>query len=830
MPANVDKGIYQAPTGLAGLQDQLTDEIEVEIAPDTPGEEATLDPEAVAAALSKTAEPQHDDNLAETLDPGVLAQMYSDLKELYDADLRSRKDWERTYRRGLELLGLKDEERTEPWDGASGVVHPMLSEAVVRFQSENITETFPAVGPVRTRIIGRQNPEREKAASRVQEDMNWRLTQQMPEYRTEHERMLFNLPIAGSAFKKVYFDPLLGRQVSRFVPAEDFVISYGASDLVTAERYSCRMRYTENEINAAIAAGFYRDIEIGTPGRRKDELQDAKDKQTGMANLDDDRYEFVEMHIELADYDLGIEENGVVVAQPYVVTMNLETDQIMSVYRNWAQDDPKRVKKQHFVHYTYVPGFGFYGFGLLHLVGGHARAATAITRQLIDAGTLSNLPGGLKAKGLRIKGDDTPIAPGEWRDAEVIGGKLSEGLFPIPYKEPSAVLLNLLDRVIEDGRRAASTSDTKLADMTGNTPVGTTLAVLERTLKVMSAVQARVHASLSTELKLIKALVKDTAPAEYAFDNDENRAVKREDYDIVEIVPVSDPNASTLAQRVVAQQAVLQLAEKAPQIYDIPQLHGDMLRAIGVRDPERLIPQLSEAKPKDPVSENMAILMGKPVKVFAYQDHEAHIAVHMAAMQDPKIQMLMGQNPQAQMLMAAGQAHLAEHVAFAYRQRIEQAMGAALPDPNDGSIPKEIEYSLASVLAAAASKVLQQSKSEAAQQAAAAAAQDPVLAMQAKELQIKEEELKLKAKEQQDNVGIKLLELGVKGAIADEQSKMKKVIADAQLAAKASEGDKERSTKGMIAGAQLGSRAGQGAQPGEGGAPAAKKPAAKEKK
>lgn len=827
MPANVDKGIYQAPTGLAGLQDQLTDEIEVEITDDVPGEEAELDPDALAAALTKGAGPKHGDNLADGfLTDAQLTTLYSDLKELYDADLRSRKDWERTYRRGLELLGLKDEERTEPWDGASGVVHPMLSEAVVRFQSENITETFPAMGPVRTRMVGKPTPERDAAARRVQEDMNWRLTQQMPEYRTEHERMLFNLPVAGSAFKKAYFDSVLGRQVSRFVPAEDFVISYGASDLVTAERYSCRLKYTENEINAAIAAGFYRDIEIGTPGRRKDEIQDAKDRQTGMASLDDGRYEFIEMHVDLADFGLGRTVKDVEIAQPYVVTMNVETDQIMSVYRNWDENDPKFTKKQHFVHYSYVPGFGFYGFGLLHLVGGHARAATSITRQLIDAGTLAVLPGGLKAKGLRIKGDDTPIAPGEWRDAEVIGGKLSEGLFPLPYKEPSAVLLNLLDRVVEDGRRAASTADTKLADMTGNTPVGTTLAVLERTLKVMSAVQARVHAALSTELKLVKALVKDTAPAEYDYDVEPDRRVKKDDYDIVEIIPVSDPNASTLAQRVVSQQAVLQLAEKAPQIYDIPQLHGDMLRAIGIRDPERLIPQLSEAKPKDPVSENMAILMGKPVKVFAYQDHEAHIAVHTAAMQDPKIQMLIGQNPQAQMLMAAGQAHLAEHVAFAYRQRIEQAMGAALPDPNDGTMPKEIEYSLASVLAAAASKVLQQSQAEAAQQAAAAAQQDPVLAMQARELEIKAGELELKKKAQQDEVGVKLLELGVKGAIADETNRIKTTVAQAQLAAKAREGEMERSTKGMIAGAQLGSRAGQGGEK----PPGDKKPAAKEKK
>ena len=821
----IEKGIYKAPTGLASLQDNLDDGIDVEVVDDVPGEEATLDANAVIAAL-KTKGSDHAANLAESMSDQDLAALYSDLNDMYDNDLRSRRDWERMYRKGLELLGFKDEERMEPWDGACGVVHPMLSEAVVRFQSENITETFPATGPTRTKLLGKPDPEREKAAGRVQEDMNWRLTEQMPEYRTEHERMLFNLPIAGSAFKKVYFDSSLGRQVSRFVPAEDFIISYGASDLVTAERYSCRMRYTEHEIQAAIASGFYRDIDIGTPGRRKDELQDAKDKQVGMTNMEDGRYEFVEMHVDISDYGLGRVEGTHELANPYVVTINRETDQIMSVYRNWDAGDAKYTKKQHFVHYSYVPGFGFYGFGLIHLVGGHAKAATSITRQLIDAGTLSVLPGGLKAKNLRIKGDDSPIAPGEWRDAEVIGGKLSEGFFPLPYKEPSAVLLSLLDRVVEDGRRAASTADTKLADMTGNTPVGTTLAVLERTLKVMSAVQARVHAAMSIELKLLKALVRDTAGPDYNYDVDPNRQTKKADYDIVEIVPVSDPNASTLAQRVVTQQAVLQLAKDAPQIYDVPQLHSDMLRALGVRDPERLIPQLQEGKPKDPVSENMAILMGKPVKVYAYQDHEAHIAVHMAAMQDPKIQMLMGQNPQAQLLMAAGQAHLAEHVAFAYRQRIEQAMGAPLPDPNDGDVPKEIEYSLASVLAQAASKVLQQSQTEAAQQKAQQAAQDPVLQLQARELAFKEAELELKKKAQLDEVGLKLKELGVKHTIADEGNKVKAMIAGAQIAATADQGSQERSVKGMIAGAQLGARAGQG---GEKGSPAAKKTPSKAK-
>jgi hypothetical protein len=805
MATNVDRSMYSAPDGLAvmdGLLDQQDPGIDVEIVDDVPGEETALDPDAITNALV-TKLGKHSANLAETMEPQDLGSLQSELKDLYDADLRSRKEWARTYQKGMELLGLHIEERTEPWEGACGVVHPMLSEAVVRFQSETITETFPAAGPVRTKLIGKPNIERDKAAVRVQADMNWRLTEQMPEYRTEHERMLFNLPIAGSAFKKIYFDTSLGRQVSRFVPAEDFVISYGASDLTTAERYSCRMRYTKQEIESAVAAGFYRDVDIGTPGKRKDEIQDAKNKQVGLSSMDDGRYEFVEMHVDLSEHGLGFEDGEHLLAQPYVVTINIETDTIMSVYRNWDEGDAKRIKKQHFVHYSYVPGFGFYGFGLLHLVGGHARSATSLTRQLVDAGTLSNLPGGLKAKGLRIKGDDTPIAPGEWRDAEVIGGALKDGLFPMPYKEPSMVLLQLLDRVVEDGRRAASTADTKLADMTGNTPVGTTLAVLERTLKVMSAVQARVHATLSQELKLLKALVKDTAPQDYAYDVDPSRKVKKADYDIVEIIPVSDPNASTLAQRVVTQQAVLQLAGTAPQIYDQQELHGDMLRVIGIRDPERLIPGLKDGKPKDPVSENMAVLMGKPVKVYAYQDHEAHIKVHMAAMQDPVIMQLLGQNPQAPMLMAAGQAHLAEHVAYAYRQRMVQALGADLPDPEDDTIPQEMEFQLAGVLAEAASKVLQQSQAEAAQQQAQQAAQDPVLMMQQKELDLKAAELELKKKAQQDDVGLKLKELGVKETIANEANQVKQVITQAQLAANADNSEKERFAKGLLAGAQI---------------------------
>jgi len=805
MATNVARSLYSAPDGLGNdeaLLEQQDPGIDVEIIDDTPGEETTLDADAITNALM-TKLSDHTANLAESMEDQDLGSLQVELKDLYDADLRSRKEWARTYQKGMELLGLHIEERTEPWEGACGVVHPMLSEAVVRFQSETITETFPASGPVRTKLIGRPNPERDKAAVRVQADMNWRLTEQMPEYRTEHERMLFNLPIAGSAFKKVYYDTSLGRQVSRFVPAEDFVISYGASDLTTAERYSCRMRYTKQEIESAIAAGFYRDIDIGTPGKRKDEIQDAKNKQVGLSSMDDGRYEFVEMHVDISEHGLGFEDGEHLLAQPYVVTINIETDAIMSVYRNWDEGNKKRIKKQHFVHYSYVPGFGFYGFGLLHLVGGHARSATSLTRQLVDAGTLSNLPGGLKAKGLRIKGDDTPIAPGEWRDAEVIGGALKDGLFPMPYKEPSMVLLQLLDRVVEDGRRAASTADTKLADMTGNTPVGTTLAVLERTLKVMSAVQARVHSTLSQELKLLKALVKDTAPEDYAYDVDPSRKVKKADYDIVEIIPVSDPNASTLAQRVVTQQAVLQLAGTAPQIYDLQELHGDMLRVVGIRDPERLIPGLKDGKPKDPVSENMAVLMGKPVKVYAYQDHEAHIKVHMAAMQDPRIMQLLGQNPQAQMLMAAGQAHLAEHVAYAYRQRMVQALGADLPDPEDDTIPQEMEFQLAGVLAEAASKVLQQSQAEAAQEQAQQAAQDPVLQLQQQELALKAQELELKKKAQQDDVGLKLKELGVKATIANEANQVKQVITQAQIAADAAQGSEERFAKGLITGAQI---------------------------
>lgn len=812
---NVGKGLYAVPAGMPDTQDASADGIEVEVVDDAPGEQTPLDPMATANALTAKAN-DHTTNLAETMAETDLVTLQSELQDYYDVDLRSRREWERTYRKGMELLGLSEEERTEPWKGACGVVHPLLSEAVVRFQSETITETFPAIGPVRSKVIGKPDPERDKAALRVTNDMNWRLTEQMPEYRTEHERMLFNLPIAGSAFKKVYIDSVLGRQVSRFVPAEDFVISYGASDLTTAERYSCRMRYTKAEVESAIAAGFYRDKDIGTPGKRKDELQDAKDKQVGLSSTDDGRYEFIEMHVDVAEHGLGLTtKSGHLLAQPYIVTLNRETDTIMSVYRNWDENDPKRIKKQHFVHYSYVPGFGFYGFGLIHLVGGHARAATSLTRQLVDAGTLSNLPGGLKAKGLRVKGDDTPIAPGEWRDAEVIGGALKDGLFPMPYKEPSATLLQLLTMIVTDGQRAASTADTKLADMSGNTPVGTTLAVLERTLKVMSAVQARTHATLSQEFKLLKALVKDTAPDEYAYDVDPTRQVKKADYDIVEIIPVSDPNASTLAQRVVTQQAVLQLASTAPQIYDLPELHGDMLRVIGVRDPERLIPGLKDGKPQDPVAENMAILMGKPVKVYAYQDHESHIAVHMAAMQDPKIMQLMGQNPQAPMLMAAGQSHLAEHVAFAYRVRMEQALGADLPDPMDDGVPPEMEYQLSGVLAQASAKVLQQSQSEAAQQQAAKAAQDPVLQLQQAELAVKQGELKLKEKVHDDTMSLEMKKLGFAGGkagmdnmtkqhIASDANLTKKQITAAQLEADGHHQHQERFTKTLIAGANIG--------------------------
>jgi len=643
---------------------------------------------------------------------------------------------------------LKYEERTEPWNGACGVFHPMITEAVVRFQAETITETFPASGPVRTKIIGKETTKKKEAAERVQEDMNYQLTEVMVEFRPEHERMLWSLPATGSAFKKVYYDPNIERQISLFVPAEDIILPYGTTELSSCQRITHRMRKTENEIVKLQQAGFYADVDLGEPTKFKSEIQERKDKESGLSASYDDRFELYECHVDLdlpgfEDKDDDGEATGI--ALPYVVTLLRGTNEILAIRRNWKEDDELKLKRQHFVHYQYIPGFGAYGFGLFHLIGGYARSATSLMRQLVDAGTLSNLPGGLKSRGLRIKGDDTPIAPGEWRDVDLGSGGIRDNILPLPYKEPSQTLYQLLGTIVEEGRRFAATADIQVSDMSANAPVGTTLAILERTLKVMSAVQARVHYAFKQELKLLAGIIRDYTDDDYNYepdtDSDAPRA-KKSDYSHVDIIPVSDPNAATMSQRVVQYQAALQLAQGAPQLYDMPMLHRQMLEILGIKNAQKLVPVDDDRTPQDPVSENMNVINLKPVKAFLYQDHEAHIRVHMAAMQDPLIQQLAGQNPQAPMIQQAMQAHIMEHIAFAYRQKIEQALGADLPKPDEKMEPA-VEIQLSRLVAQAAPIVLQQSQSEVAQQQAQAAAQqaaqDPVIQMQQQELALKKE-------------------------------------------------------------------------------------------
>lgn len=794
--ANVDKnvgaggvtdGIYQA-----GFEIPTENgEIEVELAADS--EEAAM--EAMEEAFEMAEEvkdAEFSQNLAEKIDEKDLDSLATELLDQYDADLNSRAEWEKMYKEGLELLGLKMEERTEPWDGSCGVFHPMLSEAVVRFQAETITETFPASGPVKTQIIGRQTKEKEDAAERVKNDMNWRLTEEMPEYRQEHERMLYNLPISGSAFKKVYFDPALGRQTSVFLPAEDFVISYGLSDITTAQRYTHRMRKTENDIKKLQVAGFYRDVELGDPERQLDELTQEKDKLVGWSGVKDERYQILEMHVEL---DLPGYEDEDGIALPYVVTVNKANGKVLSIYRNWEMDDEWKKKRDYFVHYQYIVGFGFYGFGLIHLVGGHAKSATGLLRQLVDAGTLSNLPGGLKSRGLRIKGDDTPISPGEWRDVDVPGGAIRDNILPLPYKEPSQVLAGLLNTIVEDGRRFASVADLKISDMSANAPVGTTLALIERSLKVMSAVQARVHAAMRQEFKLLKKIIAENTDPNYSYDVDPSRAVKEDDYEIVEILPVSDPNAATMAQRIMQYQAVMQLAQQFPQVYDAVELNREMVKVLGIKNVDKLIPSKEDMKPRDPVAENMAVLMNKPVKAFAYQDHEAHIKVHTTAMQDPKLAMIIGQNPNAQLMQQAMQAHIAEHVAYAYRNELEKMLGVQLPDP-DNDIPQDIEYMLAGALAKAAEKLLAKDQNEMAQQQAQQQAQDPLIQMQQQELQLKAQELQLKAKMHEDTMQVRLMEQQTKTQLEAQRLQTQKQIENDRIKAQTS-----------IEGAKLGAKA-----------------------
>ena len=802
--ANIDKnigaggvtdGIYQA-----GFELPMEDgEIEVELAADS--EDAAQ--EALEDALEmadEIREAEFSQNLAEKIDEKELEALASELLGQYEDDINSRQEWEYMYKEGLELLGLKMDERTEPWDGACGVYHPMLSEAVVRFQAETITETFPASGPVKTQIIGRQTKEKEDAAERVRNDMNWRLTEQMPEYRQEHERMLYNLPISGSAFKKVYFDPTLGRQTAVFLAAEDFIISYGLSDITTAQRYTHRMRKTENDLKKLQVAGFYRDVDLGDPERVIDELTKEKDKLIGWSGLKDERYQILEMHVEL---DLPGYEDKDGIALPYVVTINKSNGAVLSIYRNWEMDDEWKKKRDYFVHYQYIVGFGFYGFGLIHLVGGHAKSATSLLRQLVDAGTLSNLPGGLKSRGLRIKGDDSPIAPGEWRDVDVPGGAIRDNILPLPYKEPSQVLAGLLSTIVDDGRRFASVADLKVSDMSANAPVGTTLALIERSMKVMSAVQARVHAAMRQEFKLLKKIIKDTTPDTYDYDVEPSRAVKEDDYEIVEILPVSDPNAATMAQRIMQYQAVMQLAQQFPNVYDAVELNREMIKTLGLKNADKLIPSKDSMKPKDPVAENMAVLMSKPVKAFAYQDHEAHIKVHTAAMQDPKLQMIIGQNPNAQLMQQAMQAHIAEHTAYAYRNELEKMLGVQLPDPEQ-ELPPEIEYQLSSVVAQAADKLLAKDQNEMAKQQAMQQAQDPLIQMQQQELQLKAQELQLKAKMHEDTMQVRLIEQQVKKELEDARLKAQANIEGTKLGAKIAYDKDKLSTDTRIAGTKMG--------------------------
>ena len=775
----IDKAITQAPLGLD--QELMSSEPDIEIEIEDP-ESVEIRAGGLEIEIAKGGGGEGIDeftaNLAEYLDEGALSDLAGEMLENFQTDKDSRKDWEKTYFDGLELLGLNMQERMEPWEGACGVFHPILSEAVVRFQADSIMETFPASGPVRTQIIGKITKTKEDAAARVREDMNYQLTVKMPEHRAEHERMLWSLALAGSAFKKVYFDPNLDRQVAVFIPAEDFVVPYGASDLLTCERYTHVMRKTVNEVKKLQIAGFYRDVDLPEPEYGSVDRSDLK-AQSDEANIvHDDRYQILEMHVDLDIEDDPLrDENGIAI--PYVVSVEKQTQTVLAIRRNWNPDDKLKAKRLHFVHYVYIPGFGFYGYGLIHLIGGHAKSSTSILRQLVDAGTLANLPGGLKTRGLRIKGDDTPISPGEFRDVDVASGKISENIAFLPYKEPSQVLLALMDRIVDQGRGLAAVSELKITDVNKETPVGTTLALLERSLKVMSAVQARLHASMKMEFGLLAAIIAEFAPDEYEYEpqtDDEMAPATRSDYEVTEIIPVSDPNAATMSQRVVQYQAALQLAQTAPQLYDMAQLHRQMLEILGVRNVAKLIPTAEDEVPKDPITENMNAINLKPLKAFIYQDHEAHIRVHMNLLQDPLMQQMIGQNPAAPRIQAAAQAHIAEHLAFAYRQRMEEAMGVALPPP-DMKMPEGFEVELARVAAQASDLVLGKSKTEIAAQQAQIAANDPITQIQKQELALKAAEIERKSKKDATDAAAKADQI----RIEEERIKAQAEIEGARL-------------------------------------------------
>jgi hypothetical protein len=774
----IEKALYQAPVGIeeaAAMESPI--EIEIE------------DPESVTIGidgLEITIEPDEESeddfniNLAEYLDESTLTELCGDLIGDFDSDIASRRDYIQTYVDGLELLGMKIEERTEPWEGACGVYHPLLSEALVKFQAETMMSIFPASGPVKTLVIGKETPEKKDAAERVQQDMNYQLTEIMPEYRPETERMLWGLGLAGNAFKKVYYDPNLERQVAMFVPAEDMVVPYGASDLASAERVTHVMRKTENDLKKLQAAGFYRDVDLGEPNNTLDEVEKKIAERMGFRATSDDRYKLLEMHVnlDLKGHEHKNEDGKLTgIALPYVVTIEKGTQNVLSIRRNWDPNDETCQKRQHFVHYGYIPGFGFYYFGLIHLIGAFAKSGTSLIRQLVDAGTLANLPGGFKTRGLRIKGDDTPISPGEFRDVDVPSGAIKDNLMTLPYKEPSQVLMSLLNQIVEEGRRFANTADLQISDMSSQAPVGTTLAILERTLKVMSAVQARVHYSLKQELKLLKKIIAEYTPEEYSYEPDEgSRFAKKSDYDDVDVIPVSDPNASTMAQKIVQYQAVMQLAAQSPNLFNMPLLYRQMLDVLSIKDAQKLVPLPEDMKPKDPVTENQDILMLKPAKAFARQDHKAHIQVHMAPMQDPMIMQMLQGNPQAQQMQAAMQAHIAEHLGMQYRIEIEQRLGMALPPQYDEAgeeveMDPALEAKLAPLLAQAAQQVLQQNQAQAAQQQAAQQAQDPLLQLQQREVAIKEADQQRKAQKDQIDAMLKGKQLTIEEQRIQAQAK-----------------------------------------------------------
>jgi hypothetical protein len=815
---DIDKSLNQAPLGMSPMMTEMDEgpDIEIEIE----------DPESVSIGIDGMEieiDPSEDegdfnDNLAEDLDESVLTQLAGDLLGEFDEDISSRKDWIQTYVDGLELLGMKVEDRTEPWPGACGVHHPLLSEAVVKFQAETMSETFPAQGPVRTQIIGKETTEKKDAAARVQEDMNYQLTDVMVEYRPEHERMLWGLGLAGNAFKKVYFDPSLGRQVSMYVAAEDVVVPYGASSLEVAERVTHVMRKTPNELRKLQASGFYRDVDLPDPVNSMDEVEQKISEQLGFRAETDDRYKLLEMHVDIVIEDdkyRDKEENNLEIALPYVVTIDKETETVLSIRRNWNPDDKKKLKRNHFVHYSYVPGFGFYAFGLIHLIGAFAKSGTSLIRQLVDAGTLSNLPGGFKTKGLRVKGDDTPISPAEWRDVDVASGTMRDNIMPLPYKEPSQVLYSLLGTIVDEGRRFAGMADMKVSDMSAQAPVGTTLAILERTLKMMSAVQARVHYAMKREFQLLKGIIRDYTPDTYSYEPEEGgRRAKKSDYDNVDVIPVSDPNAATMAQKIVQYQAVIQLAQGAPQIYDLPYLHRQMLEVLGIKNANKLVPLKDgdDMKPRDPISENMDIINGKPVKAFIYQDHEAHIQVHTAAMQDPKIMELLGQNPNAQSMMASMQAHIAEHLAFEYRKQVEQQAGVPLPAPN-AEMDENTELAVSRLAAQAAQQLLQKNQSEAAQQQAQQMAQDPIVQMQMQELQIKQGELDLKRQKLQIDAAEKNDRIELEQMRIESQEEIAGLNVGAKLATSKSQLDAKQEAEGLRMGIEIAREAMQSEQP-----------------